>query len=176
MMKHNVMLISSLALAIMSGSAMANINGGEIQFSGSVSSTTCDIQVLTASGQSNTVELGNAEPGASFTPINFTLQPATACNVLSGGSAAPGTQALVSFTGPFDNSGIKPTYGEASDARLKLKSTNSVTQGQEITKTKTNTIFTMEEFNKGAGFTAELVPGTKTGDWHTSLAYVVTYK
>lgn len=175
-MKHNVMLISSLALAIMSGSAMANINGGEIQFQGSVSTTTCDIQTQTPSGQSNTVELGNVAPGGTGAKVGFSLQPSSNCAASAQAGQAAGTQASISFTGPFDTKGVKPTSGAADDARLKLTAVNSTTANQEITKTQNNAAFTMEELNKGAGFSAELVPGTKTGDWRSSLSYVVTYK
>ncbi|EAA2950151.1 type 1 fimbrial protein [Salmonella enterica subsp. enterica serovar Virchow] len=63
-MKHNVMLISTLPLAIMSGSAMASVNGGTVEFSGVVANTTCDICLVLNGSQSNVIQLGSIGTGA----------------------------------------------------------------------------------------------------------------
>ncbi|EAY0417842.1 type 1 fimbrial protein [Salmonella enterica] len=64
MMKHNVMLISTLPLAVMSGSAMASVNGGTVEFSGVVANTTCDICLVLNGSQSNVIQLGSIGTGA----------------------------------------------------------------------------------------------------------------
>ncbi len=180
-MKHNVMLISSLALAVMSGSAMAGINGGEVQFSGVVANTTCDIGLVSNGSASNVIDLGTAATTGNkqSTPVNFTLQPTNACVVTpaSGGSdSSAQTQANVSFTGNFDSVGLKPTSGSATDARLKLTAVNSTTPNTEITKSSNSTAFTLAALNQGASFNTYLQAGTLSGDYHSSLVYTVTYK
>ncbi|WP_370611600.1 fimbrial protein PefA [Citrobacter meridianamericanus] len=182
-MKHNVMLISTLALAVMSGSAMADINGGTVQFSGVVSNTTCDIGLVSngSSGSSNgVIDLGTAGTAAgkkAAPAVNFVLQPTNACVITpdaAGGAA--GTQANVSFTGNFDSVGLKPTSGSATDARVLLTAVNSTTENSPITKSNNSAAFNLSELNKGASFNAVLQAGTVPGDYHSSLVYAVTYK
>lgn len=180
-MKHNVMLICSLALAVMSGSAMAGINGGEVQFSGVVANTTCDIGLISNGSASNVIDLGTAATTGNkqSTPINFILQPTNACVVTptSGGSdASAQTQANVSFTGNFDTVGLKPTSGTATDSRVLLTAVNSTTANSQITKSNNSAAFSLTNLNKGASFNATLQAGTLSGDYHSSLVYAVTYK
>lgn len=179
-MKHNVMLISTLALAVMSGSAMADINGGTVQFSGVVSNTTCDIGLVSNGSSTGVIDLGTAGTAAgkkAAPAVNFVLQPTNACVITpdaAGGAA--GTQANVSFTGNFDSVGLKPTSGSATDARVLLTAVNSTTANTAITKSSNSAAFNLADLNKGASFNAVLQAGTVPGDYHSSLVYAVTYK
>ncbi|MDQ4429064.1 fimbrial protein PefA [Yokenella regensburgei] len=179
-MKHNIMLISSLALAVMSGSAMADINGGTVQFTGVVSNTTCDIGIVSNGSSTGVIDLGTAgttEDKKTAATVNFILQPTNACVIIpdtTGGAA--GTQANVSFTGNFDSMGLKPTSGSATDARVLLTATNSITPNSKISKSNNTVPFQLAELNKGASFNAVLQAGMVPGDYHSSLVYAVTYK
>lgn len=180
-MKHNVMLISTLALAVMSGSAMANVNGGEVQFSGVVSNTTCDIGLVSNGSSSNVIDLGTAGTAAdkkAAPAVKFVLQPTNACVITpdTAGGGAAGTQANVSFTGAFDSVGLRPASGSATDARVLLTAVNSTTQNTKITKSSNSAAFDLTELNKGASFDAVLQAGVIPGDYHSSLVYAVTYK
>ncbi|HFW3545341.1 TPA: fimbrial protein PefA, partial [Salmonella enterica subsp. diarizonae serovar 61:l,v:z35] len=171
-MKHNFMLISALALAVMSGSAMADVNGGEVQFSGVVSNTTCDIGLVSNGSSSNVIDLGTAGTAAdkkAAPTVKFVLQPTNACVITpdtAGGAA--GTQANVSFTGNLDSVGLKPTTGSATDARVLLTAVNSATQNTKITKSSNSAAFDLAELNKGASFNAVLQAGVIPGDYHSS--------
>lgn len=57
-MKKHLLTVSALALAVMSGSALA-ANGGDVQFIGTVTDTTCDIVPEANGAVSNVVQLGN---------------------------------------------------------------------------------------------------------------------
>lgn len=178
-MKHNVMLISTLALAVMSGSAMADINGGTIQFSGVVSSTTCDIGLISNGSSSGIIDLGTAGTAAGnkqATAVNFVLQPTNECVITPDAGAAAGTQANVSFTGEFDSVGLRPASGTATDARVLLTALNSATPNSQITKSNNSAAFNLADLNKGASFNAVLQAGAKPGDYHSTLVYAVTYK
>ncbi|WP_323667817.1 fimbrial protein PefA [Citrobacter braakii] len=179
-MKHNVMLISTLALAVMSGSAMADINGGTIQFSGVVSSTTCDIGLVSNGSSSGIIDLGTAGTAAGkkqAPAVNFVLQPTNACVITPDVSgAAAGTQANVSFTGEFDSVGLRPTSGTATDARVLLTAVNSATPNSQITKSNNSAAFNLTDLNNGASFSTVLQAGAKPGDYHSTLVYAVTYK
>lgn len=182
-MKHNIMIISPLALALMSGSAMAGINGGEVQFSGAVSNTTCDISLVAKGADSIVIDLGTAAiNGKLTTPVNFVLQPSTPCSIAGAGSGvgagagAAQTQASISFSGPFDAAGLKPTSGAATDARVKLTAINSTVANTAITQSNNSAAFTLADLNKGATFSAALMGGATSGDYHSGVVYAVTYK
>ncbi|MCO5784426.1 hypothetical protein [Citrobacter meridianamericanus] len=182
MMKHNVMIISSLALAVMSGSAMAGINGGQVEFSGVVANATCDIGLVSNGSSSNVIDLGTASTTGNkqSSQVSFVLQPSNACTVTptttGSTTATTQTQANISFTGNFDSVGLKPTSGSATDARLKLIAANSVSENTEINKSNNSAAFTLAELNKGASFKTYLQAGALSGDYHSNLVYSVTYK
>ncbi|MFS9421769.1 fimbrial protein PefA [Citrobacter sp. C411] len=179
-MKSKFTLTSAMALAVMSGSAMADINGGTIQFSGVVSNTTCDIGLASNGSATGVIELGTVGVTADkkqSSQVNFILQPSNACVIVPDAAGlAAGTQASISFTGNFDSVGLKPTSGSATDARVLLTAVNSVTANSAITKSNNSAAFALADLNKGASFNAVLQPGNVPGDYHSSLVYAVTYK
>ena len=179
-MKMKKRLMAACIFSVISASAMADINGGTVEFSGVVSNTTCDIGLVSNGSTNGVINLGTAgtATGKKAAPaVNFVLQPTNACVITpdtAGGAA--GTQANVSFTGNFDTVGLKPTSGTATDARVLLTAVNSTTANSKIDKSNNAATFNLTDLNKGASFNAVLQAGSVPGDYHSSLVYAVTYK
>lgn len=173
--------VSTLTLAVLSGSAFAAPNSGDVQFIGAVVDTTCDIVPLADTGAvSSVVQLGNVTTstkaaGSNQSPVvNFSLKPkaGTTCNPVAMSNAS------FAFSGPLEASGLVPQSGTATDAIVKLRAVNAVGGAHDIDKTRTTSDVTLTDLNdpaKGAQFTAQLIGGTQAGDYRSALAYVVSY-
>ncbi|EAA2948312.1 fimbrial protein PefA [Salmonella enterica] len=181
-MKKNLLAVSALALAVMSGSALAAPNGGDIQFIGTVTDTTCDI-VPEANGAVNSVvQLGNVATSTTAAGsgsdqgavVNFALKPkaGSTCN------PANMTNAAFAFSGPLEVTGLAPQSGSATDAMVKLRAVNATGGAHDINKTTSVSEVTLTDLNdpaKGAQFSAQLIGGAQAGDYRSAVAYVVSY-
>ncbi|MBC3378678.1 fimbrial protein [Serratia fonticola] len=173
-MKKNLLVVSALAMAVLSGSAMA---ANEVQFLGVVSDTTCDITPVVNGSVKNLVQLGTVAKGITGNPVDFTLKAdpnAPGC----GTADLAGKVATIGWGGPLDTTGLKPQGGLATDAYVLLATKNATTTAvQSITSTHSNADFDAEKLTTdGAQFTAALKGGQVVGDYSSAAAYVVAYK
>lgn len=170
-MKKNLLAVSALALAVMSGSAMA---ANEIQFLGVVTDTTCDLTPSVNGGVNSLVQLGSVTKNAiSTTPVDFVLKAdpaATGCGNLTG-------KATIGWNGPFNSEGLKAQGGAATDAVTLISTKNAQTTAvQSITQSHLSIDFDATKLTTdGAQFTATLKGGNDIGDYNSTAAYVVAY-
>ncbi|HIF3101882.1 TPA: fimbrial protein [Salmonella enterica] len=172
-MKNNLLAISTLALVVMSGSAMA---ASEVQFLGVVTDTTCDLTPSVNGSVNGLVQLGSVKKGVIGSTVDFVLKAdptATGC----GASDLQGKVATISWNGPFSGEGLKPQSGTATDAVVLISSKNAqTTPVQSINQSHISTDFDAEKLTtEGAQYTAALKGGTKVGDYQSAAAYVVAY-
>lgn len=173
-MKKNLLAVSALALAVMSGSALAA--SGDVQFLGVVTDTTCDVNPGVNGAVNSVVQLGTASTNGKGSIVNFSLKPdmsQTGCQNL-----ATGNTVTIGWTGPFDGNGLKAQSGVADDAWTEIKTTNA-TVDKTINTTNLSAEIAGVQFiaNNGQGmtFSARLNGVTKTGDYQSAAAYVVGY-
>lgn len=173
-MKKNLLVVSALAMAVLSGSAMA---ANEVQFLGVVTDTTCDLVPEVNGSVKNLVQLGTVQKGATGTLVDFTLKADPAAPGCATADLA-GKVATIGWGGPFDTTGLKPQGGAATDAYVLLATKNAQTTAiQNITSTHSNADFDAEKLTTdGAQFTAALKGGQVVGDYSSAAAYVVAYK
>lgn len=172
-MKKNLLTVSALALAVLSGSAMA---ANEVQFLGVVTDTTCDLVPEVSGAVKNMVQLGSVQKGATGTAIDFTLK-ADAAAPGCGTTDLAGKVATIGWGGPFNATGLTAQSGAATDAITLIKTKNAqTTPVQAITSSTTNANFDAEKLTTdGAQFTAQLQGGQVVGDYQSAAAYVVAY-
>ncbi|EIA4658385.1 fimbrial protein PefA [Salmonella enterica] len=170
-MKKQFLAVSALALAVMSGSALAAPQ--DVQFVGTVTDVTCDIQASVNGSTNNYVQLGNAPLNDVATEVLFSLKPAagTSCDLKGANTAS------VTWIGSFDGEGLTAQGGAALDAKALLVALNSKTQDTEIKNTLTQVDFDASELtgNDGLKFSAQLKGGATPGDYISSAAFLVQY-
>ncbi|WP_336285297.1 fimbrial protein PefA [Citrobacter arsenatis] len=170
-MKKNLLAVSALALAVMSGSAMAA--NGEVQFLGVVTDVTCDLIPETGGAVNNLVQLGTVAKNTAGTAVDFTLKAdgnQAGCQGLTG-------KATIGWAGPFSTTGLKAQSGLATDAWTKISTVNADTTAvQDITSSKLSTQFDATLLTSdGAKFKAQLNGGAIVGDYQSAAAFVVAY-
>lgn len=172
-------LMAVCVFSVISSSAMAD-NSGTLELYGVVSQGTCNISPVSGGGVSgNSINLGTVGTGQTASPVAFSLQPDKDCaaGAGAGAGAAPGTQVSVNFNGQFDESGLKPTSGTATNSRVKLTAVNAATANTDINKTNSQASFNLTDLNHdGAKISATLVGGNIPGDYHSNVTYSVFYK
>lgn len=170
-MKKNLLTVSALALAMMSGSVLAA--NGEVQFLGVVTDTTCNLKSEIGGAVSNLVQLGTVAKSTAGTAVNFALKADAAqsgCSSLAG-------KATIGWAGPFSTTGLKAQSGLATDAWTKIDTVNAQTTAvQNINSTHLSSDFDATKLTTdGAQFTAQLNGGNITGDYRSAAAFVVAY-
>lgn len=173
-MKKQLLAVSALALAVMSGSALAA--NGDVQFLGVVTDTTCDVNPGVNGAVNNVVQLGTATTNGKAGLVNFSLKPdmtQAGCQGLTDTN-----KVTIGWTGSFDSNGLKAQSGAAKDAWTEIKAINATTP-VTITASSLSSEIAGDVFiannGQGATFTAELNGGTMPGDYQGAAAYVVAY-
>lgn len=173
-MKKNLLAVSALTLAVMSGSALAA--SGDVQFLGVVTDTTCDVNPGVNGAVSNVVQLGTAPTNGQAGIVNFSLKPDMSQAGCTGLTAA--NKVTIGWTGQFDSNGLKAQSGAAKDAWTEIKAINATTP-VTITAATLSSEIAGDQFiangGEGATFTAQLNGGTMAGDYQGAAAYVVAY-
>ncbi|MEG0867320.1 MAG: fimbrial protein [Hafnia sp.] len=171
-MKKNLLAVSALALAVMSGSALAA--NGEVQFLGVVTDTTCDLKPESGGSVNNLVQLGTVAKNTAGTVVNFALKADAA---QPGCAGLTGKKATIGWAGPFSNTGLKAQSGLAADAWTKIDTVNAqTTPAQNINSTHLSSDFDADLLTTaGAQFTAQLNGGSDVGDYQSAAAFVVAY-
>lgn len=180
-MKKNLLAVSALALAVMSGSTMAAPNSGEVNFLGVVTDTTCDIVANSNGSVNNLIQLGTVTTSTNATSgsdkgqiIDFALKPKAGTTCTFGTA----TNANIAFSGNLGAVGVTNQNGSATDATVKLSSVNATTPGDITSANNTAEVAVTnlaDSTQDGAKFQAQLIGGTQAGDYRSAVAYVVSY-
>lgn len=172
-MKKQLLAVSALALAVMSGSALA---ANEVQFLGVVTDSTCDLTPSVNGSVNVLVQLGSVKKGGTGSTVDFALKAdptVTGC----GTNDLQGKVATIGWNGPFNGEGLKTQTGAATDAVALISSKNAQTTAvQAITQSHLSADFDASILTTdGAQYTAALKGGTAVGDYQSAAAYVVAY-
>ncbi|ELV6918006.1 fimbrial protein PefA [Salmonella enterica] len=175
-MKKQFLAVSALALAVMSGSALAAPQ--DVQFVGTVTDVTCDIKPEVGGTTGNYVQLGNVTAGQTGSEQLFTLKADAGTGANSCGSLVANKTATVSWIGGFNGEGLTAKTGTATDAVALISTVNASGQQVSMTNTATEADFNAANLTNGTGlqYKAQLKGGTKLGDYISSAAFLVTYK
>lgn len=186
-MKKSV-IASIVALGFVSGLAQAAVPTNEIQFHGTVTATTCDIEAfadgsLSPSG-ANRIELGDVAVGGTGKTVTFSFKPVqnqqniTACDAIAAGNKTP----ELTWTGiKFNGQGLGMLVGTATDAHVKITPVNDKGQNKTFINA-TNTKHTFDAGvlsstnNAGLKYSALLEAGQTPGDFQTAANFNLTYK
>lgn len=179
-MKKLILGSAILAVLGVASNAMAAPNTGTVNFTGSVSTATCEFSVKdSAGGNMTNVNLGTLSTAATGngTPVVFKLVPAdNACLAK--------TSANVSWSSPTLNaSGIANSAAGGTNAYLQVSATNATqtTTAALIKQGQTSFDYTnakgLASFDYSAVLTKPAADTTMTaGPFNASASYVVTYK
>ncbi|HAI4938043.1 TPA: fimbrial protein [Escherichia coli] len=173
-----VFIASAIAMSMAAGSAMAAGQQSEVQFLGTVTSVTCDIDTSVNGNATNVVQLGAIAVGASGTPVDFALKAkdpnAAGCQGLDQ------KVANIVFQGALGDKGLENGTGTATKAHVTLKTMNGKDNAQQEIKKGSNTVTFPGNAVIGDGykFQAKLVSetGGTEGSFDSALAYAVTYQ
>ena len=176
-MKKSILVLSILSTALLSGTASA---ANEVRFLGAVTDVTCDLVPEVGGAVKNVVQLGAVKPfktGATDhngAEIDFALKPANGATC----AAIDTLTATIAFDGNLNTQGLGAQSGAADDANVLIKAKNA--QNNDTTplvQGKNTRTFDGTDINTdGAQFSAQLVGGTKIGDFQTAIAYAVSYQ
>ncbi|BDI43826.1 fimbrial protein [Escherichia coli] len=174
-MKKLILGTAIMAVLGVASNAMAAPNSGTVNFTGSVSSATCELKLQDSSGGNiSDVNLGvlSTANTANGTAVVFKLVP-SAQDCLSKSAAS------INWTSPTLNpAGItNSTTTGGTSAYLQVKATNSTNTADTMIK-QGNTSFNYTN-PKSFDYTAQLVRpsnGATPGLFTASASYVVTYK
>lgn len=176
-MKKQFLAVSALALAVISGSALAAPQ--DVQFVGVVTDMTCDIKPEVNGTTGNYVQLGSVKASTTGSDIQFALKADAGTGANSCGTMAANKTATVSWIGSFDANGLTANSGAATDAVALIKTVNS-SAAQQVTMTSgaNEADFNAANLTNGTGlkFTAALKGGAQKGDYISSAAFLVQYK
>jgi len=150
-------------------------NSGDLTIIGSVSSTTCDISVTSASGGPVlSLDLGTVAASSSGSEVVFHLQPDTsnaACNTTN-------LNADVTWSGSnLGPNGIENGSGTATGTRALLKAKPFGALSQFITSANPTYTFLGPQM-QGDGslqFAAQLSAGSTAGTYSSTVSYTVSY-
>lgn len=175
-MKKQFLAVSALALAVMSGSALAAPQ--DVQFVGTVTDVTCDIKPEVGGTTGNYVQLGSVTAGQAGSEELFTLKADAGAGPNSCGALVANKTATVSWLGGFDGTGLTAKTGTATDAHALITTVNASGQQVLMTSTTTEADFNAANLTNGTGlqYKAQLKGGTQLGDYISSAAFLVTYK
>lgn len=184
-------IASVIALGMGASAAQAaDVPTNEIQFHGTVSATTCDIEATVDGSMSpngaNRIELGDVALGGDGKAVAFTFKPVqtpqniAACDQIATNNKTPS----LTWTGRYFSSaglGLIPGFGDAQDSFVQITPVNDKSQA----KTFINATGTKHEFDvsalsstggQGLKYTAMLKGGNTAGEFNTAANYNLTYK
>ncbi|EDT0233585.1 fimbrial protein PefA [Salmonella enterica] len=176
-MKKQFLAVSALALAVMSGSALAAPQ--DVQFVGTVTEVTCDIKPEVNGTTGNYVQLGNVAKGVTGGAMEFALKADAGTGNGSCGATSAGKTATVSWIGGFNSEGLTSKTGTATDAVALISTVNAsgLSPVVAMTSTTNEAEFNAANLSNGTGlkYKAQLKGGQQAGDYISSAAFLVQY-
>lgn len=177
-MKKLILGSAIVAILGVASNAMAAPNTGTVNFTGSVSSATCDIALQDSAGGNitnvnlGTVSTADNNPGAS---VGFKLVP-------KDQGCLSKTDANIMWTSStLHPTGITNATTGGTNAYLWVKASNATQTGNDAIIKEGNTSFDYKITNgiKSFDYTAQLAKpgnGVTAGAFSASASYVITYK
>ena len=183
-MKKSI-LASVIALGMVSGLAQAA--GNEVQFVGSVVTTTCDLEASGTGSDAglvkNIIELGQTPMNTSGKEVTFAFKPVNNaqnqqnCEQLAAG---PNSKVVLTWnSNAFDGqNGLGAISGAASDAFVKVQALNADTNNNVVMLTSgaSQEFAAAKLASDGLQYKAQLVGGQQAGDFQTASKFTVYYK
>lgn len=177
-MKKSI-IASVIALGMVSGIAhAADAQTGEVLFTGSVTTETCNIVTDVDGGTAkDTVQLGTVKPNGMGAYKNFAFKAADPADAACVALAASGKTASVTLnSGALNANGLGVTNGGATDAYVLLASTNAKTDVNITTSKRVAEFDVANIVTDGLKFKAGLKAGAKSGDFNSAVAFTMSYK
>ena len=180
-MKKLVLGSAILAVLGMTSSAMAANNSGSVNFTGAVTSATCELSVTDAAGSKlSAVDLGSvSSTSGAATAVQFKLVPSDATCLAKNAAQINWTSNNLTAQGL----GNANTAG--TNAYMTLQASNATEQGDKSYVKSGQTTFNYAVTRGGIAsfnYSAQLVKPTGTGvtvtpgAFSTTASYVVAYK
>ncbi|HAG4415422.1 TPA: fimbrial protein [Salmonella enterica] len=181
-MKKSI-LATVVALGLVSGMAHA---ADEVQFVGSVTSTTCEI-IPSVNGVNNgaaqeVIQLGAVKVNGQGDAVDFVFKPSAATDNAASCDAMLDTGVVtMTWTGNyFNGNGLGIATGAAKDARVEIKPVNAkADNGTAILASATSNEFDpakLKTGGEGLKYTAQLFGGATPGDFQTAAKFNFSYK
>ncbi|ECP5779984.1 hypothetical protein GD490_21930 [Salmonella enterica] len=180
-MKRSI-IASVISLGLISGYASAGeATTGSVEFIGSVTASTCNVDAVPDGGGFNTkssINLGSVGVGQLGAPKMFSIKatnPAEdGCVALSKMNSAT----IRMSSGAFTSAGLGITSGSARDAFVKLDSTNAKNNVSVTSATKDQGVkFEASKLiTDGFQFKAALQGGQNKGDFRTATNFTIDYQ
>ncbi|EFB2827796.1 fimbrial protein [Escherichia sp. 93.0816] len=175
-MKKLILGSAIMAVLGVASNAMAAPNSGTVNFTGSVSSATCELTLKDSQGGNiSNVNLGvlSTADNTNGTAVAFKLVPADQNCIAK-------TSASIDWTSSTLNAaGITNSTTGGTTAYLQVKATNSANAAANTMIKQGNTSFNYTGSKTSFDYTAQLVrptSGATPGLFTASASYVVTYK
>ncbi|ENP0141392.1 fimbrial protein [Escherichia coli] len=180
-MKKSI-IASIISLGLISGYASANnATTGSVEFIGSVTASTCNVDAVPTDGGFNaksSINLGSVKVGETGAPKMFSIKatnPAEdGCVALSKMNSAT----IRMSSGAFTKAGLGITSGSAKDAYVKLDSSNAKNNVSVTSATKDQGVkFDASKLiTDGFQFKATLQGGKEKGDFRTATNFTIDYQ
>lgn len=180
-MKKSI-IASVVALGLVSGLAQAAEK--EIQFVGSVTTVTCDIDPSVDGSNSimpGVIQLGSVKTDTLGTAVAFTFKP----SAVDGNQAScdamldSGTVSLTWTSDKFTSKGLGAISGAATDAHVEITPQNAKTQPGIIKANATTHEFVpakLKSNGEGLKYKAALRGGVVAGDFQSAAKFNFSYK
>lgn len=172
-----LMIVSAIAMTMAAGSAMAALGDmgsqGQVQFIGTVATTTCDVVIDGAGAVNNLIQFGVATKGQK-------IQKQFSVKFKDPDCVHGMSKAYFTWVSPnFNSQGIANQSGSSSDSWVKLNAvsgTNTSSTVASITSTNNAVEFDIADATEGFEYQAELNAGQVPGTFETAAAYSVVYE
>ncbi len=180
-MKKSI-VASIVALGLVSGLAQAAEK--EIQFVGSVTAETCDIDPSVDGSKTmmpGVIQLGSVKAGKTGTVVDFTFKP----SAVEGNQAScdamkdTGTVSLTWTSDKFTDKGLGAISGAATDAYVEITPKNDKANSSFIKANATTHEFAPSKLRTGGDglqYKAALHGGNVAGDFHSAVKFNFSYK
>ncbi|WP_089576374.1 hypothetical protein [Escherichia coli] len=180
-MKKSI-ITSIIALGLVSGLAQAAEK--EIQFVGSVTAVTCDIEPSVDGSDTmmpGIIQLGTVKINETGRAVDFTFKPSAAADNQANCDAMldTGTVSLTWTSDKFSNEGLGSFSGVATDAHVEITPQNAKTQPGFIKASATTHEFAptlLKTGGVGLQYKAALHGGLVAGDFHSAAKFNFSYK
>ncbi|HAM4877256.1 TPA: fimbrial protein [Escherichia coli] len=178
-MKKSI-IASIVALGLVSGLAQAADK--EVQFVGSVTTVTCDIDPSVDGSNSmmpGVIQLGSVKTGEAGTPVDFTFKPSAASQTDCDAMLDNGTVSLTWTSDKFTNDGLGAISGAATDAHVEITPQNANGVADFIKANGTTHEFsptTLKTGGDGLKYQAALRGGQVAGDFQSAAKFNFSYK
>ncbi|MBO2656073.1 hypothetical protein I6M49_21760 [Shewanella algae] len=171
-------LVAVFVASVASTNVMADENTGTVNFTGSVSKITCNIEPEINGGEVNTIQLGVVGADETGDLVSFSLRPTPGSSCDLGDDTTGIKSSSVTWVSSALNSvGLGNQTGAASDAYALLKSAGS--SPSDVTRDNPVASFTRADLTGNAGampFTIQLKAGKTVGAYAASATYLVAYE